>query len=128
MQLRASNISCGVSEIMGVGTKPSDAEFDNIMRQFDGAILIASVPTRWKNAVKFLKRKGFKQTHRQITNPNTDNKIALFARNVTEKEKREYRANECNYCAAELPRRRRVCDECKRDNRNRNSYDFGYNY
>lgn len=116
MYLKSSGISCGINELVSVGTRPTDNQFAEIMRKTDHcAVLIASVPTRWKNAVKFLKRNGFKQVNREITNPNTKNKIALFSRNVTEKDRAAYYINYCN-CGVKLPNsRRQVCDACKKD-------------
>ncbi len=94
MELVASAISCGVFELDGVGTHPTDTEYDCTMAYNGGtcAIVIASVPADWTNAVKFLKRKGFKQTLRQNRNPNSGNKIALFAKNVTKKERARFNA------------------------------------
>ena len=115
MRLTSSNISCGLYELADVGQDPTDADYRSAMEGCDAAIVIASVPAYWTNAVKFLKKKGFKQPLRQNENPNSGNRIVLLARNITAKDRQHFNSSYgyCEDCGAELPPRRRVCDNCK---------------
>lgn len=92
MELVGSQISCGLYELDQVGQNPTDKEYEEAMSPCECAIVIASVPARWTRAIKFLKRKGFKQTLRQNKNPNSGNKIVLLAKNITKKDREHFRA------------------------------------
>ena len=92
MYLENSNISCGVFELTGFTAKPSQKEFNKHLKECQAgettwsdkraAFLIASINHKQKGALKFLRKNGFKQTHRFRKNPNTGNKIAVFVRKV----------------------------------------------
>lgn len=105
-----SEISCGVKQLTEIGTDPTDEAYQAAMREFHGAILVASVPVKWKKAIKFLKRKGFKQAHRAIKNPNSGNKIVLLSRNYSAKDRRKIVGPTCLDCGDSIPKGRRVCD------------------
>ncbi len=87
MELNDSNMSCGVYELDGLGENPKECAYREVMRHCHAAIVLASVPAAWRNTIKFLNDKGFKQLLRKSRNPNSGNDIVLLARNFTEKQR-----------------------------------------
>jgi hypothetical protein len=93
MYIGYSKISCGINELYNIGNHPTDYEYKEIMiDNYNCAILIASLTTKQNNAIKFLKKKGFKAVNKPIRNPNSKNKIILFSKTLSKKE-RKYWAN-----------------------------------
>jgi hypothetical protein len=96
MYLSASLISCGIKELCEVGCgndEPSQREYDMIMNDWPAkAIVIASLTSKQKNAIKFLLKNGFEMVRdkgrKWKINPNTRNKIALFVKYVNKRKKR----------------------------------------
>lgn len=101
MYLDDSSISCGVLQLGGIGNHPRQEEFERLYYydEDDGwgdwhggrkskpsaAFIIASVTNKQKNAIKFLKKNGFQQSHRFRTNPNTGHKITIFTKPIKNK-------------------------------------------
>lgn len=118
MELRNSDISCGVLQLCDVGKNPTmtsykqamaDAEYDNNL----GCFIISSVPWSWKESIKFLKSVGF-ESSRVRKNPNSGNKIVLLTKSISKKETRELLGRFCEDCNDQIPTRRKVCDVCKK--------------
>lgn len=101
MDVRQSNMSCGVCELFDVGDTPTLKHYEDAMSDFAdelGCFLIASVPTHWKRSIKFLKNElGFKQVGRLGRNPNTGNKIILLTKTITGKERAYFRRRSGGY-------------------------------
>lgn len=97
MYLTQSNISCGIMELDGIGMRPKVKNYKTALAAYNGStydgnmmgcFVLASVPTRWRNSAKFLKKLGFKQT-KSMKNPNTGNKITAFIKTLNNAERRE---------------------------------------
>lgn len=101
MELLESNISCGVRELTDVGYEPEDNDYYEAMRYSECAVVVASVPAKWTGAVRFLKRKGFKQAHRASRNPNSGNMIVLLSKTITAKDRTHFKAKARKLDAAE---------------------------
>lgn len=123
MHIEESQISCGVQELVDIGEHPNLADYKQAMAEGMGndsqvglgCFIIASVPSYWKNSIKFLKSVGFK-IHGVRKNPNSGNRIALLSKTLTEKERKRLAGNHCRDCYELIPSNRRLCDYCKEDN------------
>lgn len=91
-----SDISCGVHQLVGVGMRPSKAIYYKALKDrfwysrdigdhAGTAFLIASIPSQWKKAGKFLKSFGFKAT-RKRKNPNSNNSIIVLIKSFSKRE------------------------------------------
>ena len=96
MDLRASNISCGIQELCNIGVEPmldnlnacvyetraGKAATSTTPRVYGGrnpcTMLIASVTERQTKAIKFLEEHGFKRAGDMKCNPNSGNNIGLW--------------------------------------------------
>ncbi len=85
MFIQRTAVSCGIGQIYRIGNNPNEKEYNIIMRLavFDYAMIIASLTTRQKRAIKFIKSKGFKQIDKARKNPNSGNDIILFKKDIT---------------------------------------------
>jgi len=91
MRVDGSNISCGIIELT-IGNNPNKNKFDKAMRNSwdDAAIILASLNTKQKKAIKFVKSVGFKKVGRKVRNPNSGNEILLFRREITNKDRKKW--------------------------------------
>lgn len=120
MYIHESEISCGIQELAGIGQHPTLQEYKQALRDGHednshkglGCFLIASVPYRWKNSIKFLESVGFKNNGVR-KNPNSENKIVLFSKTITAKE-RQSLGRRCIDCGSfvDAGLRRRRCTFC----------------
>jgi len=126
MEIVESEISCGIQQLTCIGENPTLAEYesalqdgmDNSSHEGLGCFIIASVPWKWKNSIKFLKSIGF-SSNGVRRNPNSQNKIVLLSKTLSAKERKHLRGNSCKDCGDKIPSRQRYCYYCKRD-RNEN--------
>jgi hypothetical protein len=99
MNVRVSEISCGIRELADVGENP---DVYDLARAIDysvyhdadcvaGTILIASLTTKQKAGIKFLKREGFKAVSRPAMNPNSGNKIVLYMKRLSKADMKRYK-------------------------------------
>lgn len=108
MQIQGVNISCGVSLLINVGTDPRQVDLDNLAFQIrpyrrnaqgvvippasgqpgpgqnSCALLIASLNHTQVKAVEFLEANNFKRVGAWITNPNSNNRVAVWIAAVSD--------------------------------------------
>lgn len=120
MYIEESQISCGIQELTCIGENPKLFDYEQAMIDgYDnlenlGCFIIASVPYKWNKSVKFLKSIGFKSSGVR-KNPNSGNKIVLFSKTLSAKERKHFRGNRCKVCNELVPTSKRLCDYCKKD-------------
>lgn len=94
MYILDTNISCGIFQLENVGKNPTQKSYEDVVESFIDDVgslrlcmLIASVPAEWKKSINFLNKIGFKAVNRGLTNPNSGNKIILFVKTFTKRER-----------------------------------------
>jgi hypothetical protein len=94
MRIEETEISCGIQQLVDIGENPTIEIYKDALADGHtgnshdglGCFLLASVPWAWKNSIKFLKSVGF-ESHGVRKNPNSKNKIVLFSKTFTAKER-----------------------------------------
>ncbi len=98
MYMNDTDISCGIAQIYQIGSKPNKKKFAAILYDYiadyypgDLAMIIASLTTKQKPGIKFMKEMGFKQIGKARKNPNSGNDILLFKKDITDKDRKKYK-------------------------------------
>jgi hypothetical protein len=94
-------ISCGITELEDIGGDklfpPTAKRFAAAIRGYYGtdmAMILASLTTKQKPEIKFVKSVGFKQVGKALKNPNSGNDILLFKKDITDKDRKKYKIGE----------------------------------
>jgi len=90
MYLGETDISCGIAQLYGIGKATQD-QYDECIEGWKeygnyAAMIIASLTSKQKKAIKLLEKNGFKMVGRWKKNPNSNNKIALFVKRCNRKK------------------------------------------
>ncbi len=91
MRLSYSAMSCGIGILDSVGSssaKKRNREYNEALKNgYDGyTTILASLTSKQKGCITFLRRKGFKPVGKARRNYNTGNNILLFRKDISPKE------------------------------------------
>jgi hypothetical protein len=93
MYLNDTDISCGICQLVDIGSRPSQIDLEELIedaRDDNYGIMLASLAEQQgKRPINILKKYGFKQVGKWKKNPNSGNKIALFMKRLRPKAKKK---------------------------------------
>lgn len=92
MRLKSSGISCGIKQLIDIGYYSKDKTmkntYDKVMAKtkdqygYNCAMVVASLTTNQKAAIKLLTTNGFKKVGKAKRNPNSGNRIILLVKRI----------------------------------------------